>query len=468
MKPTKTTFAVLFGNRGFFPSSLQSSARQEMLAVLKEKGHDVLVMDAKATTHGAIETPDDGIKFDNFLYQNKGKFGGVILCLPNFGDETGAIAALKNAGVPILIQAYPDELDKMAPELRRDAFCGKFSVMDVFKQYGLPFTALKPHVVHPKSKDFAENLEYFDALCRVYNGLKNAIVGAIGARTTAFKTVRLDELALQRHGITAETLDLSDIFARMKALKTEDKKVVAKAELLKKVASWGKTPAKAFDNLSKLGVVLDQVIDEHKMDCLAIRCWIEMQQQIGISPCILLGLLNDKNIATACEVDLGNAVTMHALSLATGKPAVCLDWNNNYGDQADKCILFHCGSVAPSLMTCSGRVTGHAILENAVGKGCSFGCNQGRIKPMPFSYGSMLTENGQLCFYLGQGRFTEDAIPDNFFGCAGVAEIEALQDKLQTIGYLGHRHHVSLSPGNVVEPVVEAFEKYLGYNVVKL
>ena len=63
----------------------------------------------------------------------------MILCLPNFGDETGAVAALKDAGVPILIQAYPDELDKMGPAHRRDSFCGKISIMDVFCQYGVPF-----------------------------------------------------------------------------------------------------------------------------------------------------------------------------------------------------------------------------------------------------------------------------------------------------------------------------------------
>ena len=468
MKSTKTTFAVLFGNRGFFPSSLQASARTEMLGVLKKAGHDVLVMDAAATTHGAIETPADGAKFASFLHENKGKFGGVILCLPNFGDETGAIAALKNAGVPILIQAYPDQMDKMAPELRRDAFCGKFSVMDVFTQYGLPFTALTPHVVHPESSDFAENLTYFDTLCRVVNGLKDTTVGAIGARTTAFKTVRMDELALQRHGITTETLDLSDIFARLKSLNMTDKAVAAKADLLKKVAAWDAVPPAAFENVAKLGVVLDDIIVEYGLDCMAVRCWIEMQQQLGISPCILLGLLNDRCFAAACEVDLGNAIAMRALTLATGKPPVCMDWNNNYGNEPDKCILFHCGSVAPSLMTSHGCVTGHAILENAVGKGCSFGCNQGRVKPTPFSYGSMLTEEGKVCFYVGEGEITDDPIPSEFFGCAGVADIDELQDKLQLIGYLGHRHHVSLSPGLVADPMIEAFEKYLGYDVVAL
>ena len=149
MKNGKSAFALYIGNRGYFPASLLESARQEMAEVLKDLGHEVLTLDAAATRHGAVETAREGRVYANFLRREAGKYDGVIVCLPNFGDETGAVAALKEAGVPILIQAYPDELDKMAPELRRDAFCGKFSVMDVFCQYDLAFTALKPHTVHP-------------------------------------------------------------------------------------------------------------------------------------------------------------------------------------------------------------------------------------------------------------------------------------------------------------------------------
>ena len=145
MSVQKTTFALFFGNRGFFPGSLMASAREELTRVLTGLGHEVLVMDAHLTRHGAVETVKEGELYADFLRRHRGKFGGVILSLPNFGDETGAIAALKDCGVPILIQAYPDELDKMAPATRRDAFCGKFSIMDVFFQYGLKFTILPPH-----------------------------------------------------------------------------------------------------------------------------------------------------------------------------------------------------------------------------------------------------------------------------------------------------------------------------------
>jgi len=210
------------------------------------------------------------------------------------------------------------------------------------------------------------------------------------------------------------------------------------------------------------------VVVELGLDALALRCWVELQQQIGISPCVLLGEMNDRGIASACEVDVGNAITMHALRLASGRPATCLDWNNNYADEENKCILFHCGPVPQSLMTGPGRITDHAILANAVGEGCGFGCNTGRIAPQPMTFGSLLTSEGQLEFYLGEGDFTDDPIPEDFFGCAGVAEIPDLQKALQTIGYLGHRHHVSVTPGHCAAPVLEAFRKYLGYHVVRV
>ncbi|MGB9485987.1 MAG: hypothetical protein WCD04_07745 [Terriglobia bacterium] len=143
MNSSKSTFALFIGNRGLFPASLLEAARHEMAEVLKNLGHEVLMLEAGATRHGAVETVQEGQLFANFLRQNASKFDGVVVCLPNFGDETGAVTALRDAAVPILIQAYPDELEKMAPEQRRDAFCGKLSIMDVFCQYGLPFTALK-------------------------------------------------------------------------------------------------------------------------------------------------------------------------------------------------------------------------------------------------------------------------------------------------------------------------------------
>ncbi len=462
----KTTFALYFGNRGFFPEKLVALARKEITEVLEEMGHKTLMLDENATRYGAIESTSDGEIYAAFLEEHKGEFEGVILCLPNFGDETGAVTALQDCGVPILIHAYPDEIDKMGFTERRDAFCGKFSVMDVFTQYGLPFTSFTPHVVHPSSEKFTEHINTFDAVCRVVKGMRKMIVGAIGARTTAFKTVRFDELTLQKYGITTETLDLSEIISRVNNFDDSKESFTAKSERLKNYTNWSGVPDEAFSNLVKLGVVLDEVIEEFKMDAIAIRCWLELEKQLKVSPCVLLSELNDRGIPAACELDVCNAVTMYALSLASAQPATCLDWNNNWGEEEDKCILFHCGPVPQSLMTAKGQIIDHPMFAKELGAGCSFGCNVGRIAANDITYSSALTKDGKLEFYIGEGKITSDVIPEGYFGCAGVVQISNLQDHLKTIGYGGYRHHVSVTSGHMAEAVKEAFRNYLGYEFI--
>jgi len=367
--------------------------------------------------------------------------------------------------VPIWIQAYPDDYDRMGPGLRRDSFCGKISIMDVFRQYGVKFTAMKPHTVRPGSDQFKANVDAFDRVCRVVKGLKGLVVGAVGARTTPFKTVRIDEVTLQRHGITVETFDLSEVFQRMQAVKPGETAYGDKAKALRDFTSWNGVPGEAFDQIVRLGVVFDQLVHEARLDALAIRCWTEMQMQLGISPCVAMGLLNETGLASACEVDIGNAVAMRALHLASYNPVALMDWNNNYGNEDDKCILFHCGPAPASMMEGRGRVSDHLILKDSVGDGRGYGCNVGRLKTTPFTFGSLMTDEGKIKMYLGEGFISSGPIPLNFFGVAGVAQIRNLQDVLLYVGVNGHRHHVSITPGCVQEPLKEALSHYLDFEV---
>ena len=461
-------FALYFGNRGFFPESLIALARKEITEALEKMGYEYIVMDENATRYGAVETAEEGRKFAAFLKAHRGEYNGVILSLPNFGDENGAVAALQDCDTPILIQAYPDEIGKMDFQQRRDAFCGKFSVMDVFYQYQLPFTTFKPHVIHPSSDTFQQHVQWFAAVCRIVNRMKRFTVGAIGARTTAFKTVRFDELTLQKYGITTEALDLSEVFLRFKDIKTGTDRFKQKAERLRNYTNWRGVPAEKFETLSKVSLVIDDIIHEYNLDCLALRCWIEIEKELGVSPCILLSELNDRGVVAACELDVCNAIPMYALSLASQNPAVCLDWNNNYGDDENKCILFHCGPVAQSLMTAKGQVIDHPMFAKSFGDGCGWGCNVGRIAKSPMTFASSKTEDGKLISYLGEGQFTGETIEEGFFGCGGVAQIEDLQDKLLAIGKKGFRHHVGATFGNVEVPVKEAFSTYLNYELIEI
>lgn len=174
----KMTFALCFGNRGFMPGELILGAREDMVKAVTDAGYDYIIMDAEATRYGAVETRDEGRLYARWLKEHEGQYDGVIFSMPIFVDENGAAEALRDAGVPILMQAYPDEIGKMDFAHRRDAYCGKFSVTDVFTQYGIPFTVMKPHVVHPLTPAFRRNLIDFAAVCRVVNGMKRFTVAA--------------------------------------------------------------------------------------------------------------------------------------------------------------------------------------------------------------------------------------------------------------------------------------------------
>ena len=463
----KQTFALFFGNRGFMPAELIEGAREDMVKAVTDAGYDYIIMDKDATRYGAVETRDEGRIYAEWLKSHEGEYDGVILCMPIFVDENGAITALQDAGVPILMQAYPDEIGKMDFKHRRDAYCGKFSVTDVFSQYKVPFTVLKPHVVHPLSEAFTENLHDFAAICRVVKGMKRFNLGVIGARTTAFKTVRFDEITLQRYGINTESFDLSELFELVRAMDDNAEKVIAKKATLEDYCDFRNVPEEKKNMLAKISVVIDDYIETYHLDAVSLRCWNEMETYLRVCPCVLISELNDRGIPCSCEIDVCSAITMRALALATEGPAACLDWNNNYGDDPDKVILFHCGSTAQKLMAAKGTVTSHKMFDKG-DPGSGWGTNEGRIGAFPMTYTNCKTEDGKLTVYVSEGEFTDDNIEDAFFGCGGVARIENLQDKLIKLARGGFKHHTTVANGHVKSILDEAFTTYLGYDVVSI
>lgn len=463
----KVTFALCFGNRGFMPGELILNARTEMVKAVTDAGYDYIMMEETATRYGAVETRDEGRLYAKWLKEQEGEYAGVIFCMPIFVDENGAIEALKDAGVPVLMQAYPDEIGKMDFVHRRDAYCGKFSVTDVFYQYRVPFTVMKPHVVHPLSEEFAQNLRDFAAICRVANGMKRFTVGCIGARTTAFKTTRFDEITLQKYDITVESFDLSELIYKVQKKEDNEKAVLAKKETLIQYTDCSGVPEQNMNTLAKISVVIDEYIEEYHLDAISLRCWNEMETILRVCPCVLLSELNDRGIAASCEIDLCSALVMRAMNLASEQPTAVLDWNNNYGDNENKVILFHCGPVAQTLMTGKGTVTEHKMFAKG-DPGSGWGSNEGRIKAFPMTFTNCRTEDGKLIVYVSEGAFTDDRIEEAYFGCAGVAEIMDLQNKLLRLAKGGFKHHTAVGAGHMKEILTEAFTTYLHYDVVDI
>ena len=138
----KSTLAVIVGNRDFFPDRLVTEGRHDILSVLRELDIEPVILEENDTKLGAVETWTHAKTCAELFRKHRDRIDGVLVTLPNFGDEKGVADTLKLAGlnVPVLVQAYPDDLDQFTVERRRDAFCGKISVCNNLRQYGIPFS----------------------------------------------------------------------------------------------------------------------------------------------------------------------------------------------------------------------------------------------------------------------------------------------------------------------------------------
>lgn len=434
-----------------------------MREAIERAGFQCLEMDADKTRYGAVETIAEGAAYAAFLEEHRGEYDGVVVCLPNFGDENGASVALKDVNVPILVQAYPDELDKMDFAHRRDAWCGKIAMCNVLRQLKIKYTLTTKMCENPLSKEFAEDLRIFGGICRTVKGMRQFNIGAIGARTTAFKTVRFDEIAMANKRVNVETIDLAMVFARME--KIDAAKVEAKKAVYSELSDFGNYPAQKLENIARLGAVIDELIEEYDLGAVAIRCWDELEKTYGVAPCLILGELNERGIMAACELDVNNAVMMRALNLAADFPVMLLDVNNNYGDDDKKSIFFHCGPVPKSLMKQRGKIEEHLMFRKSYGEGTGVGINKGEIITGDCTVGSFKTEDGELCSFVTEGKLTDDYIGDGFFGCGIVFEKPDLPEMMNYMCKEGYRHHVAITKGNWAKAVAEAFDNYLGYNI---
>jgi L-fucose isomerase-like protein len=459
-----STLGVIIGNRDFFPDKLVAEARTEILDLFKELHITPIMLSDADSKLGGVETFAEAQKCAALFKKHADEIDGILVVLPNFGDEKGVAETIKLSGltVPVLIQGYPDDLGKMDVVNRRDAWCGKISVCNNLYQYGIKYTLTTKHVVSPKDESFIHDLKNFTATCRVVNGLRKVRIGAVGARPTAFNTVRYSEKLLQRNGISVTTVDLSEILGNANKLTADDKAVKEKLEKIHAYTNTGLTPPDKLVQIAKLDVVLADFMQENSLDATAIQCWTSIQKNYGCNVCTSMSMMSENMLPSACEVDVTGTLTMYAMQLASGSPSALVDWNNNYADDDTKCVLFHCGNWAKSFLP-DITISTAPILGTSVGTENTYGALDGRTPAMPLTYGRISTDDckGIIKAYVGEGELTDDALKT--FGNRAVAQINNLQGLMNYVCRNGFEHHVVMNASKTAGILKEAFENYLGW-----
>ena len=462
----KTALGVIFGNRDFFPDRLIGEARKDILALFKEMDIEGVMLGETDTKLGSVETYAHARACAELFKTKREHIDGILVVLPNFGDEKGVADTIKLSGlnVPILVQAYPDDLSAFNVERRRDAFCGKISVCNNLRQYGYDFSLTSLHTSHPGSESFKKDLQKFMAVCRVVKGLRSARLGAIGARPGAFNTVRYSEKILQASGITVTTVDLSEILGDAARLNDDSPRVKAKLDEIHAYAKHDTVPSPAMMRMAKLGVVISDWMHANDLQATALQCWTSIQKNYGINACTLMSMMSNQLMPSACETDITGVVSMYALQLASNSPGALVDWNNNYADDPDRCVLFHCGNWAKSFIP-EIEIKTAPILGTTIGEENTYGAMAGRAIAGPMTYARVSTDDtsGIISTYTGEGELTND--PLDTFGNRAVAHVLNLQSLMKFICKNGFEHHVAMTMTHVAPVLTEALSTYMKWDV---
>ena len=460
-----TSIGIIIGNRDFFPDHLITEARNEILNVFKNKGINPIILKDSDTKLGGVETFLEAQKCAELFKAHQQEIEGILVVLPNFGDEKGIADTIRlsELDVPVLVQATPDDLDKMQPSNRRDAYCGKISVCNNLYQYGIKYSLTNKHVVSLSGNEFDQELDRFISICRVVKGMSRVRIGAVGARPQAFNTVRYSEKILERHGVSVTTIDLSEILGKAKDLKDDNKKV---KDSLNKITGYGDTsttPSDKLMQLARMDVVLNDFVETNKLDATAIQCWTSVQENYGCNVCTSMSMMSENMLPSACEVDVTGTLTMYAMQLASNSPSALVDWNNNYDQDEEKCVLFHCGNWAKSFLP-DLKISTAPILGSVFGEEKTHGALDGRTPASPLTYGRISTDDnlGKIKCYFGEGELTDD--PLNTFGTRAVAKVHHLQELMQYVCKQGYEHHVVMNASKTVDILNEACGNYLSWD----
>jgi L-fucose isomerase-like protein len=338
------------------------------------------------------------------------------------------------------------------------------SACNNLSQYGIPYSLTTRHTEAPDSDFFRGDLDWFSAVCRVVRGLRRLRIGAIGARPAAFNTVRYSEKILEANGISVEPIDLSEILGRIARMGDQHPAAVAKLEAIRRYVPTDGVPAEPLLKMAKLGAVVDEWMAQTNVAISAVQCWTSLEEFFGVVPCTVMSMMSENLMSSACEVDICGVIGMHALQLASGTPSALLDWNNNYGEDPDKAVCFHCSNL-PKHFFRESRMDFQQIIAGTVGRDNTYGTCVGRVKSGPMSFARFSTNDreGSIHGYVGEGEFTDD--PLETFGGAGVVRIPRLQELLRFICERGFEHHVAANLAPVAAAVLEAVTRYLGWSV---
>ena len=299
-----------------------------------------------------------------------------------------------------------------------------------------------------KNEQFYKRLARYLNVVNVKNKLKKTRIGLVGARSTGFQDVTVDELSLlKKIGPRVHFISIAEVFERAKKIKSQITKGVAE-----EIRGKGKLENIGQGELVKSAEVyqaLKELASENNLDALAVRCLPEFAQLYGTVICGCLSFLTDDGIIAACEADVCGAISMLIQKyLSDGNSPFLADLIEVDNDK-NTGLFWHCG-VAPCSLAKNGEVvllSRHYVRD--LGVTVHFSLKPGRISLARLD--SVGTDYRML---IASGESTGETIPMKGTSMKVVFDQDS-SDLLDVIINKGFPHHFSIVYGDFKEDLID-------------
>lgn len=367
----------------------------------------------------------------------------IVLQNITFANAAYATEVLARFDCPFILWTLREPVID-GTRLRLNSLTGAYSAANTYKQFRkepLDYVFGAPDEVAVQKK-----LTAAIQAARLKRKLKNLTMASIGHTPQGFGFGRaLDAEMRTNFGVNLECIEARELIHKAKSFSDEDVKEYLE-DAMNRTKGLENTPEQNRLDFTRLYRAYKEFVDEHHVGALASRCWPDFFTEFGTPVCMVLSILNDLDVPSACEVDAYGALSMYMGRELTGRSTFFGDPVSM--DEKEGTVTFwHCGMAACSLArTDTGAEVGEHCNRH-IGPTMEFGCKAEKEVTI-FRVGKDC--EGKFRFLIAPGEALDK--PKQFYGTSIVVrtDMDAKKFVEQTVTE-GWEPHFVVIYGNVAD-----------------
>jgi L-fucose isomerase-like protein len=378
----------------------------------------------------------------------------------NFGTEDLVAKVAKAVGKPVLLWGPRDDAPLENGMRLRDTQCGLFATGKVLRRFNVPFTYITNSSVD--SKTFERGFINFICAANVVKHFKRTRILQISTRPSDFWSVICNEgELLERFGIQINPITLTKLKNEtLKIEKNGGEDLESAINYIKTTMNWSEVEEEHVRRVAALKVAMKKIAIETGSTAIAIQCWSDLQDIVGIMPCLANAILTDEQIPVTCETDIHGAITSIMVQAATlnTKPTFFADITIRHPENPNGELLFHCGNFPLSLSAEKDKpkLRKHFLFDDH-----SPGTHEGEIIGGDLTIARFDGDHGEYSIFLGKAKGIKGPFSRGSFLWVEVNDWPLWEEKLVTGPYI---HHSTGIHANVIPAIYEACKYIPGLN----